>query len=185
MSSNCTDPQSGQPLNEADFYAWSKAQGGCPLPKGQKCHQGYCQFQQGCANKLADNFNKTFGCDGPGHPGFSADDDYLLQVCKDTNGFCEPEGFAENYDPNKPVCDNQGDYNQAFRNALTYNNKQNVKQAGPWLYVYLVLYIIFFVWGVLLAMRIPSGPERTLHVVLAIVFAPAYVLGYYLGMLKK
>lgn len=83
------------------------------------------------------------------------------------------------------VCNNQDAFNQAFRSALKYNNKENMKKARPWMYVYLVLWLLFFVWGVMLAIQVPSGPERVEHLVFAIVFGPVYVLAYYIGALGK
>ena len=91
----------------------------------------------------------------------------------------------EYYDPNKPVCENQDDFNRAFRKAIKYNNKENMKKARPWIYVYLVLWLIFMVWGILLAMKIAPGPERVEHLLFALVFGPAYVLAYYLGALPN
>lgn len=89
----------------------------------------------------------------------------------------------EYYDPNKPVCDNQSDFNHAFRKALKHNNKENLKKARPWMYVYMVLWLIFLVWALMLAIQVPAGPERVEHLVFALVFGPAYVLAYYLGSL--
>lgn len=89
--------------------------------------------------------------------------------------------MEENYDPNKPVCDNQDTFSQAFRKAIKYNDKENLKKAKPWVYIYLVLWIVFFVWAILLAMQVPSGPDRVEHIVFAMVLGPVYVLAYYLG----
>ena len=94
---------------------------------------------------------------------------------------CGGNVTQENYDPNKPVCDNQDDFNHAFRKAIKYNNQENMNKAKPWVYVYLVLWMIFFVWAVLLAMQVAPGPERVEHIVFAMVFSPVYVLAYYLG----
>ena len=92
---------------------------------------------------------------------------------------------TENFDPNDPVCQNQNDFNQAFRSALKYNNKQNNKNSQPWVWVYLAMYVIFFVWAIILALTYTvPGPGRTLHVTLAMVFSPFYVLAYYFGMLN-
>lgn len=90
----------------------------------------------------------------------------------------------ENYDPNKPVCDNQDDFNQAFRKALKYNTKQNMKKAQPWIWIYMGLYLVFIIWALILAMRVPVGPARTMHVLFAFVGGPVYVLSYYLAMIK-
>lgn len=91
--------------------------------------------------------------------------------------------IEEKYDPSKPVCDNQDDFNQAVRKALKNNYKEEMKKVRPWIFVYMVLWLIFFVWAVLLAMQIPAGPERVEHLVFAMVFSPIYVLAYYLGAL--
>ena len=91
--------------------------------------------------------------------------------------------MAEFYDPNKPVCDNQDDFNMAFRKAVKYNNKENIKKSKPWMYVYLVLWLIFFLWAIILALQVPEGSDRVKHLVFAIVFSPVYVLSYYLNAL--
>lgn len=89
----------------------------------------------------------------------------------------------EYYDPNSDVCSNQSDFNMAFKNAIKYTNDENMKKARPWLYVYLGLWTVFFVWAILLAMKVQAGPERVEHLVFAIVFSPVYVIAYYLGMI--
>jgi len=90
---------------------------------------------------------------------------------------------VEPYDPNDPVCQNQDDFNMAFRKAVKYNNKKAMKDNRPWIIVYAVLWLVFLIWGVLLAMQLPPGPERTEHLLFALVFGPAYVLAYYLGVM--
>jgi archaellum biogenesis protein FlaJ (TadC family) len=91
----------------------------------------------------------------------------------------------ENYDPNFPVCSNQDDFNEAFRTAVKYSRKEEAVKMRPYAYTYMVLWVIFLVWALILAMQVPVGPSRVLHLVFAIVFAPAYVLGYYLGALNN
>ena len=88
--------------------------------------------------------------------------------------------LPEFYDPNKPVCANQDDFNQAFRNALRYTENQEIKRLGVFLYLSLIFWIMCSVWGIILALRLPRGPERTMHLTFAIVFGPAYLLAYYL-----
>jgi NO-binding membrane sensor protein with MHYT domain len=92
---------------------------------------------------------------------------------------------VEHYDPSKPVCDNQADYNRAFRAALKYNRKQNVKDAGNWVLVYLIIHVIFLFWALMLAAKVQPGPYRTMHMVFALLFSPAYVLAHYIGMLNS
>ena len=91
----------------------------------------------------------------------------------------------ENYDPDKDVCQNQNDFNMAVRNAIKYNMKQDVKQAKPYLIPYLVLWALFFVWALTLAMRVNRGPDRVLHMFFAMMASPLYVLAHYLGMMKN
>lgn len=91
----------------------------------------------------------------------------------------------ERYDPTKPVCGNQLDFNMAFKKAINYTNKENAKKARPWATVCAIIWLIFFFWALMLAMKIPAGPERVEHVLFALVFSPAYVLAHYLGALSK
>ena len=93
--------------------------------------------------------------------------------------------LEENYDPNQPVCNNQADFNQAYHNALKYNQESFVEKSKPWIYVYIVLWLVFFIWGLLIAMKVPAGPERTEHILFAIVFSPVYVFAHYLGKGSK
>lgn len=83
------------------------------------------------------------------------------------------------------VCDTQDDFNVAFDKAIKQNNKDAMKKSTPWIYVYIVLLMIFFVWALVLAMQVPPGPGRLVHLVLAMVFSPIYVLAYYLGALEE
>jgi len=87
----------------------------------------------------------------------------------------QPSGVGSN------PCTNQDNFNKSFRKAIKYNNKENIRKAKPWIYVSLVLWLIFFIWAVLLAMQVPQGPDRVTHLTFAIVFSPAYVLSFYLG----
>lgn len=79
------------------------------------------------------------------------------------------------------VCDNQADFNKAFREAV----KNDMKKNKPWIYVSTVLLLIFLIWAVLLAMQVPKGSERVEHLLFAMLFSPVYVLAYYLGILGK
>ena len=87
----------------------------------------------------------------------------------------------ENYDPNKPVCDNQDDFNQALQAGIKYNRQENVKKMQPWMLVYSVIYLIFFIWAIILALKVPEGPDKILHLVFAILVSPVYVISYYIG----
>jgi hypothetical protein len=89
--------------------------------------------------------------------------------------------YVENYDPSKPVCDNQSDFNEAVNRAMKANDKRAMKKARPWLLSYSILWLLFLVWALILAMRIPPGPERIEHILFALLFSPMYVISYYLS----
>lgn len=90
--------------------------------------------------------------------------------------------MRERYDPNQPVCNNQDDFNQAFVKAIKYTGDQQFKKAGAWVYVFVGLMLVFFVWAVLLAMKAPAD-QRVVHLIFAVIFAPAYVISYYINQL--
>jgi cytochrome bd-type quinol oxidase subunit 2 len=87
--------------------------------------------------------------------------------------------IKENYDQDKPVCDNQDDFNQALRVAIKQNREDLMEEQKPWLLVYTVMWLIFMVWAILLAMQADSN--RVLHLVIAILFSPLYVISHYLS----
>lgn len=92
--------------------------------------------------------------------------------------------YQEHYDPNKPVCDNQADFNQAFQAGLKYVRKENMKKNQAWMWVSLVLFVIFFVWALSLAMKLNKGPERIEHLLFAMLFSPIYIIAHYLNQQK-
>jgi hypothetical protein len=90
----------------------------------------------------------------------------------------------EYYDPSKPVCGNQSDFNMAFNKALKQNNKEAMKKAKAWVVVSLTVWLIFFIWALMLAMQLPQGSDKTVHLVFAMAFSPVYVLAHYAGLLS-
>ena len=80
------------------------------------------------------------------------------------------------------VCNDQDEFNNAFYKALKYTNKKNNKGMANALAVYSIIHLIFSVWGVTLAFRSQPPENRIVHITLALMFAPAYVLAYYLNM---
>jgi hypothetical protein len=86
----------------------------------------------------------------------------------------------ENYDEKANVCNNQDDYNTALRKAIDYNDKKNYKEARPWIKIYIILWAITFTWAVLIALKVKDPEHRVLHVAIASVFSPAYLIAHYL-----
>lgn len=80
----------------------------------------------------------------------------------------------------KTVCDTQNDFNHAFRDAVKYVNKKD--RPKMWVQIVaMVILLIMIVWALMLAMRVSSGADQKVHLVLALVFAPFYIISYYLS----
>lgn len=88
------------------------------------------------------------------------------------------------------VCTNQNVFNRSLSNALDYSNnkkRQNVmkmikKNKDVYGFV-LVLYLILLFMAISLAMRVKDDEHRVLHMLVAIVCPPSYIVAYFLGML--
>jgi len=87
------------------------------------------------------------------------------------------------YDEKKNVCNNQANYNIALRKAIDYNDNKNVKEAIPLMKIYIILWAITFTWAILIALKVSEPEHRVIHVTLAAVFSPAYLIGHYLVQL--
>jgi hypothetical protein len=45
--------------------------------------------------------------------------------------------------------------------------------------------LVFYLWALLLAMRVTDPQHRVLHIILALLTGPLYVLSFYLGMMDN
>ena len=79
-------------------------------------------------------------------------------------------------------CANQHNFSRAFSKAYDSKEKSMNKITTP-VIVYLFIHLIFLVWGIMLAFKQPLE-TRNVHITLAIVFSPAYVLAHYLSLLE-
>lgn len=87
---------------------------------------------------------------------------------------------ATNKMSTKTVCDTQDDFNHAFREAVKYVDKKET----PKMWVQLVamgILLVFIVWALVLASRVGGSSDQKVHFVLALVFAPFYIISYYLS----
>jgi len=91
----------------------------------------------------------------------------------------------ENYDPKSNVCTNQDDFNHALKHALKNINKENMKKETSVMYLYLVPWLIFLLWALILAMKVPEGPNKVLHIILAVLFSPLYVIASLVGFMQQ
>uniref|UniRef100_A0A6C0JMH1 Uncharacterized protein n=1 Tax=viral metagenome TaxID=1070528 RepID=A0A6C0JMH1_9ZZZZ len=135
--------------------------------EAQDCREIPCQFGGKC-NKIT---GRCYGQDCRQIPC------QLGAKCNKITGECEGQGL-----PDTNICDSQEAFNHAFYRALKYTRKKDDKKIAGVLAVYLVIHTIFLIWGIVLAFKSQPPQNRVVHVTLAIVFAPAYVLAYYLNM---
>lgn len=78
------------------------------------------------------------------------------------------------------LCDNQDNFNDAFYKALNDSRKKDNKKMCSGVAVYMLIHLIFLFWGIMLALKQPKK-QQIVHLTLAMVFSPAYVLAYYLN----
>jgi len=80
----------------------------------------------------------------------------------------------------KTVCDTQDDFNHAFRDAVKYVNKK--EQPKLWAQIIAVaIGLVIIVWALILASKVNGSADQTVHFVMALVFAPFYIISYYLS----
>ena len=86
-------------------------------------------------------------------------------------------------DTGNNACANQATFNSAVYNAVKYCEKKD--KAPTWVVVVTaIIMAIFLGWAIILALKIGATTSREtsiLHVVLAVLFSPIYILSYYLG----
>lgn len=81
------------------------------------------------------------------------------------------------------VCENQEKFNEAFKQAVQENVKIQEKDRKAY-NIALVIYFLLLVWAVMLAMKVSDKEHRVLHVGLALLMGPLYIIAYFLGMMK-
>lgn len=79
------------------------------------------------------------------------------------------------------LCDNQDNFNDAFYKALKHSRKKDNKKMAIGTIMYMIIHLIFLFWGIMLALNQPKE-QQIVHLTLAIVFSPVYVLSYYLNV---
>jgi hypothetical protein len=82
------------------------------------------------------------------------------------------------------VCSDQDNFNKAFSKAADEYEKSKLpstKEMSIAVIIYSLLYFLFLVWAIILAMRIQDREHRMLHMVFAIGASPLYVLSHYVA----
>ena len=90
--------------------------------------------------------------------------------------------------PCDTVCKDQVTFNRALdtyqeekENEMTEDLKKN---RGAMIAV-LIIMIIFIIWAVMLALKVKDPEHRTLHVFLALLTSPLYILSYVLSHTQR
>ena len=92
------------------------------------------------------------------------------------------------------LCMNQESYNQAFGEALDeYKKEQEIRYGFRCgendisckinVLIMGIIMIIFYLWALLIALKIRDPEHRTLHVLFALATGPLYVLSHYASLL--
>jgi hypothetical protein len=78
------------------------------------------------------------------------------------------------------VCESQDRFNDAFEDAVKYVEKKQRPKLIVTMIV-LIIFVVIFLWAIYLAAQTNPGQEKTLHLTLAMVFSPFYVISSYLN----
>lgn len=81
----------------------------------------------------------------------------------------------------KNICDDQRAFNKAFHQAMIHHQQESKakKTVGG------ILVLIFYLWALILALRVRDPEHRTLHIMFALLTGPIYVLSYYMSVWSK
>ena len=72
-------------------------------------------------------------------------------------------------------CKNDDEYDE----DKLYNGNHTVKM------IVTLIMLAFYLWALLLAMKVSDKEHRVLHITAALLTGPLYVLSYYLGMMDE
>ena len=78
----------------------------------------------------------------------------------------------------KNLCDNQQNFNLAFKKALNQYDIEMRRDNQSMQTVIVVLYVMLTIWGIMIAMK-KDKQHRVFHVGFALAFGPLYVLSTY------
>ena len=78
------------------------------------------------------------------------------------------------------VCNNQQDFETALKSAAKYVRDEE-RPPSDTMKIICVVYLFVGVWALLLALKVNPGEHRVEHIVLALIFPPAYIVAYYLA----
>ena len=83
------------------------------------------------------------------------------------------------------VCNNQKTFNRAVKKAINHLDDVDEDQNQTSKLFLALITLTFYVWALLLALKVDDKQHRILHVLFALVFGPLYVLAYYVGRMEQ
>lgn len=82
------------------------------------------------------------------------------------------------------VCVDQKTFNKAVKKAIDHLDDDDDKDTNQTARMIMTLIMLtFYFWALLLALKVSDSQHRVLHIILALLTGPIYVLAYYLGMM--
>jgi len=83
------------------------------------------------------------------------------------------------------LCGDQKTFNIAVRKAINHLDDDDQNQMSTSRLILTLITLTFYVWALLLALKVEDKQHRVLHVLFALLFGPFYVLAYYVGMMEQ
>ena len=83
------------------------------------------------------------------------------------------------------VCSDQKTFNKAVRHAIRHLDEEDEPKNDTTKMIMTLIVLSFYLWAVLLAMKVSDKEHRVLHIKVALLTGPLYVLSYYLGMMDS
>ena len=82
------------------------------------------------------------------------------------------------------LCSDQKTFNKAVRKAIEHIDDDDESSGFGVKLIASLIMLTFYLWALLLALKVSDKEHRVLHITLALLTGPLYVLSYYLGMMK-
>lgn len=86
------------------------------------------------------------------------------------------------------LCKDQETFNKAldsYREEKNNEIKEEIKKNRGTIMTLVIIMLIFLVWAVMLALKVKDPEHRTLHVFLALLTSPLYILSYLLSNTQR
>lgn len=82
--------------------------------------------------------------------------------------------------------DKQIDDDNSFYNTSNYSKKRDSKGKSSYVVISTSLYLVLTYWAMFLALKQPAehSCRRIIHVTLAFLFSPIYIIAYYVSYMK-